>query len=93
MAKSDDLLQQGPREAPEPETAEQRTKRAGWGAAGGGVLAGGAVAAKLGGLSKLFLWLFAFHAFNVWRLGGWIAILLVLGAIAAFLLVRARREA
>jgi hypothetical protein len=93
MARGDDFLQQGPREAPEPETAEQRSKRVGWGAAGGGVAAGGAIAAKLGVLSKLFLWIFAFHAVNVWRVGGWIAVLLVLAAIAAFLVVRARREA
>ena len=91
MAKHDDLLEQGPRQAPEPETAEQRSKRVGWGAAGGGVAAGAAVAAKLGGLSKLFVWLFAFHAFNLWRLGSWIGLAVVLIAIATLVIVH-RRE-
>ncbi len=93
MAKHDDLIRQGPREAPEPETAEQRSKRVGWGAAGGGILGGGVAAAKLGGLSKLFIWLFAFHAFNLWRLGSWIALAVILAAIGAFVLIRSRRQA
>jgi hypothetical protein len=93
MAKHDDLIRQGPREAPDPETAEQRSKRVGWGAAGGGVLGGGIAAAKLGGLSKLFIWLFAFHAFNLWRLGSWIALAVVLAAIGALVLIRSRRQA
>ena len=91
MAKHDDLMREGAREAPEPETAEQRTKRVGWGAAGGGLLGGAAVAAKLGGLSKLFIWLFAFHAFNLWRLGSWIGLAVALVAIATFVFVRSRR--
>jgi hypothetical protein len=93
MAEHDDLLQQGPREAPQPETAEQRTKRVGWGTAGGGILGGGIVAAKFGGLAKVFVWLFAFHAFNVWRLGGWIGLGLVLTAVAVFFVIHSRREA
>jgi hypothetical protein len=92
MAKHDDLLRQGAREAPEPETAEQRTKRVGWGAAGGGILAGGIAAAKLGGLSKLFVWLFAFHAFNLWRLGSWIGIAVALVAIATLVFVHSRKQ-
>jgi hypothetical protein len=91
-ARHDELLEQGPRQAPEPETAEQRSKRAGWGAAGGGILAGGAVAAKLGVLSKVVLWLFAFHAVNVWRVGGWLAIAAIALAVATMLVLRARRE-
>jgi hypothetical protein len=91
-SKHDDLIAQGPREAPEPETAEQRSKRVGWGAAGGGILGGGIAAAKLGGLSKLFVWLFAFHAFNLWRLGSWIALAVVLGAIATLVYVNSRRH-
>ena len=93
MAKHDELLEQGPRQAPEPETAEQRTKRAGWGAAGGGILGGGIAAAKLGGLSKLFIWLFAFHAFNLWRLGSWIALAVVLAVVGVLLVVHTRKEA
>ena len=58
MGEHDDLLQQGPREAPEPETAEQRSKRLGVGTAAGGVAAAGVAAAKFGGLAKLFLFLF-----------------------------------
>jgi hypothetical protein len=92
MAEHDDLLRQGPRSAPEPETAEQRSKRVGIGTAAGGVVAGGAVAAKLGVLSKLALWLFAFHAVNVWRIGGWVAIAAIATAVAVLFVVRSRRE-
>ena len=62
MAEHEDLLSQGPREAPEPLTAEERTSRNGRRAIGGGVLGGGAAAAKLGaiaGLGKVFIWFFA----------------------------------
>ena len=94
MAKHDELLEQGPRQAPEPETAEQRSKRLGIRTAAGGVAAGGVAAAKFGGLAKLFIWLFAWNGFvDAWRLGGWIAIAAILGAIALFLVLRARRKA
>ena len=94
MAKHDDLLQQGPQEAPEPETAEQRSKRTGWGAAGGGILGGGIAVAKFGGLTKVLFWLFALHAVNnAWRIGSWVGIAAVVGAIAAFMLLRSRRHA
>jgi hypothetical protein len=93
MAKHDDLLQQGPHEAPEPETAEQRSKCVGWGTAGGGVAAGGIAIAKFGGLAKVFLWLFAWNtASSAWRIGGWVGIAVVIAAVAAFLVVRSRRE-
>ena len=93
MADHDDLLQQGPREVPEPETAEQRSKRIGWGTAGGGVAAGGLALAKIGGFGKLLLWLIAWHgAFNLWRLGGWIAIALAAAAIATYAVVASRRK-
>ena len=92
--KHDELLDQGPKEAPEPETAEQRSKRAGWGAAGGGIAGGGAVLAKVGVLGKVFVWLFAWHiAINGWRAAGWIGLAIVVAAIAAFALVRSRRHA
>jgi hypothetical protein len=95
MAKHDKLLEQGAREAPAPETAEERSKRLGWGgAAGGTVAAGGIAALKFGGLTKLFIWLFAWHgALNAYRLGGWIAIAVVAAALATFFVLRSRREA
>jgi hypothetical protein len=94
MGKHDDLLRQGAHEAPEPETAEQRSKRVGWGTAGGGIVGGGIALAKFGGLAKIFIWLVAWNAAtNAWRIGGWIAIALVIAAVAAFLVMRSRREA
>ena len=49
----DELLKQGPREAPEPETAEERSHRTGvTKAAGGGVAAGGIGLAKAGILGR-----------------------------------------
>lgn len=94
MAKHDELFQQGPREAPEPETAEQRSKRVGLGIAAGGAVAAGAVAAKFGGLAKFFLFLVAWHgAVDAWRLGGWIGLAVVLAAIVTYLVVRGRRGA
>jgi hypothetical protein len=93
MSKHDDLLQQGPREAPEPETAEQRTKRLG-GAAAGGIAAGGAALAKLGFLTKFLIWIFAWHGIvDLWRIGGWIAIVAVAGVITTYFVLRARRAA
>jgi hypothetical protein len=93
MAKHNELLDQGPREAPEPETAEQRRKRLTVGTAAGGVAAGGVVAAKLGVLGKGLFWPVAWHGiFNLWRLGGWIALGVVLGGVAVYLAVRARGE-
>jgi hypothetical protein len=92
MADHDELLKQGPREAPEPETAEERSKRVGWGTAAGGAAAGGAVLAKLGFL-KFFLWIFAWHGvLNVWRIGGWIALVAVAGVVAVYLAIRWRRD-
>jgi len=92
MAKHDELLEQGPREAPEPETAEQRSKRLGVGTAAGGVAAGGAVLAKLGFL-KIFLWIVAWHGVvDLWRVGGWIALAALAGAGTLYLVIRSRRE-
>jgi hypothetical protein len=93
MPKHDELLEEGPREAPEPETAEQRSKRLGVGTAAGGAAAGGAVLAKLGFL-KFFLWIFAWHGLvDLWRIGGWIALAVVAGVGTAYLVIRSRREA
>jgi hypothetical protein len=92
MAKHDELLQQGPRQAPEPETAEQRSKRLGWGTAAGGAAAGGAALAKFGFL-KFFLWIIAWHGIvDLWRIGGWIAIAMVAAAITGYFVVRRRRD-
>ena len=93
MAKHDDLLEQGPREAPEPETAEQRSKRTGLKSAGGVVAGGGAVAAKagaLGGLGKFFLWA---ALWNGLLHGGWIALAVVLLVLLTVFVVRQRRKA
>ena len=81
MPGHDDLLNQGPREAPEAETAEEKSKKLGLKSAGGAVAGGGVVAAKvgaLGGLGKLFVWLVAWNAFrSAWYFGGWIALAVV----------------
>jgi hypothetical protein len=93
MAKPDELLEQGPRQAPEPETAEQRSNRPGRGAVAGGAVAAGAVLAKVGVLGKLLFFLFAWHgAVDVWRLGGWIGLAALLAVLAAYLVLRARKE-
>jgi hypothetical protein len=93
MAKHDELLEQGPREAPEPETAEERSKKLGLKSAGGVVAGGGAVAAKagaLGGLGKFFLWAAVWN--GVLR-GGWIALVVVALVLVAVFLVRQRKRA
>jgi hypothetical protein len=88
----DELLKQGPREAPEPETAEERSRRTGLTkAAGGGVAAGGIGLAKAGLLGKFFLWFLVWHgAVTAARLGGWIGILLAIALVAGFLAYRRR---
>ena len=90
------LLDQGPREAPEPETAEERSHRLGMRTTAGGIVAGGAIAAKvgaLGGLGKAFIWLFAWNGVrDAWRLGGWIAIALLAAAVTVYLVLRSRRQ-
>ncbi|HXH95567.1 MAG TPA: hypothetical protein VNH40_00020 [Gaiellaceae bacterium] len=90
----DDLLKQGPHEAPEPETAEERSKRLGWKSAGGGVAAGGIGLAKAGLLGKFFLWLFVWNGVSsAVRIGGWIGILLVLAIVATVVVWRRSRSA
>jgi hypothetical protein len=97
MAQHDDLLNQGPREAPEPETAEERSKKLGLKSAGGVVAGGGVVAAKagaIGGLGKLFIWLFLWNGVSTAaRVGGWVGILLVLAVVVAFVVWRKQRTA
>ncbi|HYA08399.1 MAG TPA: hypothetical protein VEG24_02345 [Gaiellaceae bacterium] len=92
MAKHDDLLQQGPREAPEPETVEEQSRKRGLKAAGGGVAAGGLALAKIGVLGKAFIWFFAYRGIvDAWRIGGWIAAAVVVAAIVVVLVLRSRR--
>jgi hypothetical protein len=89
-----DLLKQGPREAPEPETAEERSKRMGMKTAGGGVAAGGIGLAKAGFLGKFLVYLFLWNGVRTaWLLGGWIAIALVAAAIVAYIVYRNRERA
>jgi len=94
MAKHDDLLNQGPREAPEPETAEQKSQKLGLKTAGGGVAAGGIGLAKAGLLGKFFIYLFLWNGVRtLWLVGGWIAILIVAAAIVAYVVYRNREQA
>ena len=90
----DELLKQGPREAPEPETAEERSRRTGLKTAGGGAAAGGIGLAKAGILGKVFLWLFVWNGVGTaLRIGGWIGILLVLAVAGGAILYRRRQVA
>jgi len=90
----EDLLKQGPREAPEPETAEERSKRTGMKTAGGGVAAGGIGLAKAGLLGKFFIYLFLWNGVRTaWLLGGWIAIALIAAAVIAYIVYRNREHA
>jgi hypothetical protein len=96
MARHDDLLDEGPRQAPEPETAEEKSQKLGLKSTGGVVAGGGLVAAKagaLGGLGKFFVWMFAWNSIRGgWRIGGWIGLAVVLAVIAAFFVVRRRKQ-
>jgi hypothetical protein len=93
VTRNDDLLQQGPREAPEPETAEQRSRKLGLKTAGGGAAAGGIGLAKAGVLGKAFFWLFAWNGVGTaWRVGGWIGLAVVAAVVATYVVVRRRRS-
>ena len=96
MSKHDDLLNEGPREAPEPETAEEKSHKLGLKTAGGAVAGGGVVAAKvgaIGGLSKFFLWIFLWNGVSTaGRVGGWIGIALVAALIGGFVYYRRHRS-
>jgi hypothetical protein len=88
------LLQQGPREAREPETAEERSRRLGFKTAGTGVAAGGIGLAKVGLLGKIFIWFFLWHgAVTAARIGGWVGILLVASLALGLFLYRRRQAA
>ena len=91
---NEDLLKQGPREAPEPETAEERSKRLGMKTAGGGIAAGGIGLAKAGFLGKFFIYLFLWNGVRTaYLVGGWIAIALLAAAVIAFVVYRNRERA
>ena len=93
MARHDDLLEEGAREAPEPETAEERSSRLGMTSAGGGIVAGGLGLAKAGVLGKFFLYIFAWNGVStLWRVGGWIAIAIVAAVVALYFVLRSRRQ-
>jgi hypothetical protein len=96
MSKHDDLLNQGPREAPEPETAEEKSRKLGLKTAGGAVAGGGAVVAKAGALGffgKFFIWIFLWNGVSTaGRIGGWIGIVLILALIGGFLYYRQHRS-
>ena len=91
----EDLLKQGRREAPEPETAEERSRRTGLKTIGGGAATGGiglaALLAKAGILGKVLLWLLVWNGVSgALRIGGWIGILLVVAIVGGVILYRQR---
>jgi len=89
----DDLLKQGPREAPEPETAEEKSKKLGLKTAGGGVAAGGIGLAKAGLLGKFFIYLFLWNGVSTAaRIGGWVGILVIAALITGFVVWRKSRS-
>jgi hypothetical protein len=94
MPLHDDLLKQGPREAPKPETAEEKSRKLGLKTAGGAVAGGGAVVAKAGAagfFGKALLWLFLWNGVSTaGRIGGWIGIVLVLALVGGVILYRRR---
>ena len=90
---NDKLSAEEPRTAPEPETAEERSKRLGMGAgAGGAVAVGGAAAAKFGGIKGAF-WLIAWLSANALRFAGLsVVFALLVGVLLVTFVLRARRE-
>ena len=96
MSRHDDLLNEGPREAPEPETAEQKSRKLGLKTAGGAVAGGGVAAAKLGaigGLGKFFLWIAAWSAFrSSWYFGGWIGVAAIVAIVLVVIAVERREK-
>jgi hypothetical protein len=94
MSEHDELLRQGPHEAPEPETAEERSRRTGLKTAGGGIAAGGIGLAKAGILGKFLVWLFLWNGVSTaLRIGGWIGILLIAAIVGGVAILYRRRHA
>ena len=93
MSEHEKLLEEGARTAPEPETAEQRSRRTGLKAGGGAIAGGVAVAAKTGFLAKFFIAWFALHsAVNAWRIGSWIGVAVVIAIAVTYFALRERRQ-
>jgi hypothetical protein len=89
MSKHDDLLNQGPREAPEPQTAEERSQKLGLKTGGGAVAAGGIGLAKAGIVGKVLLWLFVWNGVSTGlRVGGWIGILVIAAVVGGYIWYR-----
>jgi hypothetical protein len=88
-SRNDELLRQGPHEAPEPLTAEERSSRS---RAGGAALGGAAIGA---GLAKWALGATAGPALGTWAVGALVGVLaaLIVGDAVhrAWLAVRGRR--
>jgi hypothetical protein len=92
VSDHDRLLEEGARTAPEPETAEERSKRLGLKTGGGAVAGGTIAAAKFGLLGKTLIWFFAWRGVvDAWRIGSWIGLAIAL-TVAAFFVVRHLRR-
>jgi hypothetical protein len=90
MAKHEKLLSEGPRTAPEPETAEERSQLRKRGALGG-LLAAGAVGLKVGAFTKLFIWLAVWHgSIALLRYAGWPGLVVGIAALAIVVAVLVR---
>jgi hypothetical protein len=88
----EDLLEEGVRTAPEPETAEEKSRHLGLKTSGGAIVSGTAVAAKAGVLGKGLLWFFAFRGVvDSWRIGVWVGVAVTLVVVTA-LVIRSMRE-
>jgi hypothetical protein len=84
MRPHQDLLQEGPRTAPEPETAEERTHRVGKTGLAGGAAAGGGVLVKVAGAGHAASWLLLFDGGQlVWHVAGIVGLLAVFGGFLA----------
>jgi hypothetical protein len=87
LTRHDDLLSEGLRTAPEPQTAEERTSRIAKRGLAGAAIAGG-VAVKTGVAAKAIAWLVAFHgASALWRTAGWVGLvigLMLMAVVVAF---------
>ena len=93
MAKHEELLSEGPRTAPEPETAEERSHLRNRGALGGLLAVGGIGALKLGVFTKFFIWLAAWHgAIALLRLAGWPGLVVGVAALAIVVAVIGRSQ-
>ena len=73
-----------------------KSRKLGLKTAGGAVAGGGVAVAKvgaIGGLGKLFFWLFAWNGISTaLRIGGWIGIALVVALVGGLILYRRSRR-